>query len=169
MVTAALESGAIAVVLAFGCLLSATRSLLVSTIALGAIISTLVLVIGWLVALGWKLGVLESMCMAISVGICVDFICHCAHAYSHAPAAAAVTRSDRVTHALAEMGVSIVSAAVTTFTAAMVLALFTTVVFFTEFGVFLAVCMGCSVTVALAYFPAMLALVGPAHGHETPP
>ena len=161
MVTAALESGAIAVVLAFGCLLSATRSLLMSTIALGAIVSTLVLVIGWLVALGWKLGVLESMCMAISVGICVDFICHCAHAYSHAPAAAAAIRSHRVTHALAEMGVSIVSAAVTTFTAAMVLALFTTVVFFTEFGVFLAVCMGCSVTVALAYFPAMLALVGP--------
>jgi hypothetical protein len=209
MVTAALESGAIAVLLAFGCLLSATRSLLMSGIALAAIVSTLVLVIGWLVALGWRLGVLESMCMAISVGICVDFICHCAHAYSHAPVAAAGTcatatgaaaaataaatrcfatvhvanialawrcanlaasldvvgtRADRVTHALAEMGVSIVSAAVTTFTAAMVLALFTTVVFFTEFGVFLAVCMGCSVTVALAYFPAMLALVGPVKG-----
>ena len=41
------------------------------------------------------------------------------------------------------------------------LATCTKVVFFTEFGVFLAVCMACSVTVALAYFPAMLALAGP--------
>ena len=96
----ALESGGIAVLLAFGCLLSATRSLLMSSIALAAICSTLVLVIGWLVALGWNLGVLESMCMAISVGICVDFICHCAHAYSHAPGASAATRPDRVAHAL---------------------------------------------------------------------
>ena len=57
-----------------------------------------VFVVGWLVWLGWRLGVLESMCMAISVGICVDFICHCAHAYSHAPQELARTRADRVAH-----------------------------------------------------------------------
>ena len=96
-----------------------------------------------------------------SVGICVDFICYCAHAYSHAPQELARTRADRVAHALAEMGVSIFSAFLTTWTAAMVLLLFTTVTFFIEFGVFLAICMICSVVVSLVFFPAMLALIGP--------
>ena len=71
------------------------------------------------------------------------------------------TRADRVTHALAEMGVSIFSAFLTTWTAAMVLLLFTTVTFFTEFGIFLAICMVCSVVVSLMFFPAMLSLAGP--------
>ena len=119
---------------------------------------------GWLAFLGWRLGVLESMCMAISVGICVDFICHAAHAYSHAPESS-VTRGDHVVHALAEMGVSIFSAFATTWTAAMVLIFSTTLTFFTEFGVFLAVCMVCSVGVSLVFFPAMLALVGPLATH----
>ncbi len=59
-------------------------------------------------------------------------------------------------------GVSIFSAFLTTFTAACVLTFFTTVTFFTEFGVFLAVCMVCSVVVALVYLPALLTLFGPA-------
>lgn len=160
MVVAALESGAIAVLLAGVCLAAATRSVRMTALALVAIFSTLVLVVGWLVALGWSLGVLESMCMAISVGICVDFICHAAHAYSHAPYTA-LSRADCTQHALTEMGVSIFSAFATTFTAAVVLLLATTVVFFTEFGVFLAICMVCSVTVSLVYFPALLALAGP--------
>ena len=102
LVNAALESGGIAVLLAFGCLFSATRSVRMSAVALTAIVSTLILVVGWLVFLGWNLGPLESMCMAISVGICVDFICHQTHAYTHA-AENAASRADRVAHALAEM------------------------------------------------------------------
>ena len=41
------------------------------------------------------------------------------------------------------------------------LLLATEVTFFAEFGVFLFVCMVCSVVVALVYFPALLALIGP--------
>lgn len=111
--------------------------------------------------IGWRLGVLESMCMAISVGICVDFICHHAHAYSHCDSN---SRKDRMTHSLVEMGISVVSAAVTTFTAAAILLVFTTVTFFQKFGVFLAVCMICSIVVALVYFHALLAVAGPIGG-----
>jgi multidrug efflux pump subunit AcrB len=99
--------------------------------------------------------------MAISVGICVDFICHHAHAYSHCDSN---SRKDRITHSLVEMGISVVSAAVTTFTAAAILLVFTTVTFFQKFGVFLAVCMICSVVVALVYFHALLAIAGPLGG-----
>eukprot|EP01043_Picozoa_sp_COSAG02_P043221 COSAG02_NODE_3746_length_6295_cov_35.811653_2_plen_1379_part_00 len=157
----AIESGSIAVVLAFFTLLVFTDDLLMSGLASLAILVTLILVIGWLVAIGWKLGVLESMCMAISVGICVDFICHHAHAYSHCDSN---SRKDRITHSLVEMGISVVSAAVTTFTAAAILLVFTTVTFFQKFGVFLAVCMICSVVVALVYFHALLAIAGPLGG-----
>ena len=69
-----------------------------------------------------------------------------------------------MTHSLVEMGISVVSAAVTTFTAALILLLFTTVTFFNEFGVFLAVCMVCSIVVALVYFHALLAMAGPLGG-----
>ena len=157
----AIESGSIAVVLAFFTLLVFTDDLLMSALASLAILVTLVLVLGWLVAIGWRLGVLESMCMAISVGICVDFICHHAHAYNHGDAD---SRKERMTHSLVEMGISVVSAAVTTFTAALILLLFTTVTFFNEFGVFLAVCMVCSIVVALVYFHALLAMAGPLGG-----
>jgi hypothetical protein len=81
--------------------------------------------------------------MAICVGICVDFTCHHAHAYNHATSSSG--RQGRVTHSLTEMGISVVSAAATTFTAACVLMFFTTVTFFSKFGVFLAICMVCSV------------------------
>jgi hypothetical protein len=59
MVAAALESGGIAVLLAAACLLFATRSVRMSAIALAAIVTTLVFVVGWLVFLGWRLGVLD--------------------------------------------------------------------------------------------------------------
>ena len=154
----AIESASIAIVLSFITLLFFTDDLLMSALASLAILVTLVLVVGWLVAIGWRLGVLESMCMAISVGICVDFICHHAHAYNHC---GEHSRKERVTHSLVEMGISVVSAAVTTFTAAVILLLFTTVTFFNKFGVFLAVCMVCSIVVALIYFHALLAIAGP--------
>ena len=144
-----------AVALAFFTLLAFTDDLLMSGLASLAIGNSNPC--GWLVGgVGWKLGVLESMCMAISVGICVDFICHHAHAYS----CDSNSRKDRITHSLVEMGISVVSAAVTTFTAAFVLLQFTTVTFFTKFGVFLAVCMICSIAVALVCFHALLAIAG---------
>ena len=163
LVFSCVESGSIAIVLAFCTLLCFTKDLLMSLIASISILVTLILVIGWLVAIGWSLGVLESMCIAISVGICVDFICHHAHAYDHAKGTGGndPTREERITHSLVEMGITVVSAAATTGTAAVILLVFTTVTFFTEFGVFLAICMACSITVALVYFHALLAIVGP--------
>ena len=136
MVWSAKESSSIAIVLAFFTLCVATNSLWMAGLASLTIFVTLIFVLGWLVFLGWDLGVLESMCMAICVGICVDFTCHHAHAYNHAqphdatgPMAKLSIRRVRVTASLVEMGISVLSAAATTATAAMVLMLATTVTF----------------------------------------
>ena len=170
-----------------------------SMLASLSILVTLILVVGWLVALGWDLGVLESMCMAICVGICVDFTCHFAHSYNHAKPS---NRQGRTTHSLVEMGISVIAAAATTFTAACVLMFATTVTFFvsrclrqrhstilvpfsplrmavylfvrasvsqTKFGAFLAICMVCSVVIALLFFHALLAIVGPSDADNEMP
>jgi hypothetical protein len=160
MVSAAWQSGCIAVALAMCTLLGTTRSLLISLLSLIAIVTTLILVVGWLIFLGWELGEMEAMCLAISVGICVDFVCHHAHAYSHAPNHCE-TRAARVKHSLAEMGVSVISASVTTGTAALVLVVTTTMAPFAKFGTFLLICMTCSTVVSQLFFHALLAEFGP--------
>jgi hypothetical protein len=68
MVWSAKESSSIAIVLSFFTLCVATNSLLMAGLASLTILVTLIFVLGWLVFLGWDLGVLESMCMAICVG-----------------------------------------------------------------------------------------------------
>jgi hypothetical protein len=67
-VWSAKESSSIAIVLSFFTLCVATNSLLMAGLASLTILVTLIFVLGWLVFLGWDLGVLESMCMAICVG-----------------------------------------------------------------------------------------------------
>ncbi|CAJ1969356.1 unnamed protein product [Cylindrotheca closterium] len=87
-----------------------------------------------LVALGWTLGFLESICFAILIGVSVDFVIHFCHAYSHAHGD--VDRHERTQQALIRMGPSILAAGVTTIAAAIIM-LFTVINFFQKFALIL--------------------------------
>ena len=84
-----------------------------------------------LVAFGWTLGFLESICFAILIGISCDFVLHFGHAYAYLPGE--VSRSDRTKYALIRMGPSILAAGFTTICAAIVM-LFTVISFFRQFA-----------------------------------
>jgi hypothetical protein len=77
------QSGMLALVLAFGVLLAATRNLVVSSLSTVAIAVILAWTMGTVVWMGWRLGVMESTNIAILIGISVDFVVHFAHAYLH--------------------------------------------------------------------------------------
>ena len=77
-----------------------------------------------LVAFGWTLGFLESICFAILIGVSVDFVIHFCHAYSSMTGEH--NRGERTKYALVTMGPSILAAAFTTIAAATVM-LFTIV------------------------------------------
>merc|ERR1711916_160792 len=63
------------------------------------------------VMMGWKLGIIESVIVTVIIGLAVDYIVHLANSYMEAPAK---TRFERTQHALTEMGISVLSASITT-------------------------------------------------------
>ena len=88
-----------------------------------------------LVAIGWTLGFLESICFAILIGVSVDFVIHFVHAYSMA-AHGDADRGFRTRYALISMGPSILATALTTILSAVIM-LFTVITFFQKFALIL--------------------------------
>ena len=140
LASSAFIAGGIALVLAFSVLGFATRSLVATCLATLAIFCVLISTLAALILGGWELGILESMCLAILVGISCDFVVHLAHAYMvagpivEADALAYLTqpgawggggasriRRERVRWALATMGISVFSAGCSTMVAAFAL------------------------------------------------
>lgn len=196
MVRSAISSAALSIVLAFGIILISTRSVLVSSYAIITVILIVACVMGSIVLMGWELGLLESMCMSILVGMSVDFVVHFAHAWVSDSgssmeftkrATAETTNTDlakaekadcarvdpqhstrRVvlaarTHAsLSTVGISVLSAGLTTMVAAVVL-FFGMIVFFSKFGTMLALAMSFSLIYSLLFFHALVSWLGPGH------
>ncbi len=129
-------TGAVAIALAFSAVivLLSSRSLTLTLLSFGCILYVLAATTASLVALGWDLGFLESICFAILVGISCDFIIHFGHAYIHQNGS--VSKEIRSKFALIHMGPSILAAAVTTF-ASSIMMLFCKIVFFTKFAMIL--------------------------------
>jgi hypothetical protein len=124
MLTTAYGAAAIALGAAAAVLLFSSRSFTLTIFAMITIVYVLTSVTATLVAFGWTLGFLESICFAILIGISVDFVIHFCHSYAHQPGE--VSRSDRTKFALIRMGPSILAAAFTTIGAATIM-LFTVV------------------------------------------
>eukprot|EP00761_Pharyngomonas_kirbyi_P003629 gb/GECH01003633.1/.p1 GENE.gb/GECH01003633.1/~~gb/GECH01003633.1/.p1 ORF type:complete len:166 (+),score=10.45 gb/GECH01003633.1/:1-498(+) len=113
--------------------------------------------IGFMVAIGWTLGIIESICVTVVVGLSVDFVVHLAHAFE---ASDKKTRYKKMRQSLTELGVSVLAASITTFLASILL--FPTIVtFFTSFGHFLAATMAISAAFAFVAFPTVMMICGP--------
>jgi predicted RND superfamily exporter protein len=144
-------------ILAFVVVLLATQQIVVAFASMLTILGVLASVLGAMVALGWELGTIESICLTILAGFSVDYVVHLAHAFVHAEQK---ERSDKVRSALDEIGVSVLAGMVTSASAAVAL-MVCQLQFFHKFGVFLILTVSISWIWANVGFLASMALLGP--------
>ena len=124
----------IALALSAFVILFSSYSVVLTLFSTATILFILVSVTSFLVAFGWTLGFLESICFSILIGISVDFVIHFNHAYVHYRGV--VSREKRTRYAMITMGPSILATAGTTFFSAIVM-LFCTITFFNKFALVL--------------------------------
>mmetsp|Transcript_523 Transcript_523/g.787 ORF Transcript_523/g.787 Transcript_523/m.787 type:complete len:1071 (-) Transcript_523:157-3369(-) len=134
MLSTAVGAALIAIAFSGVVVLFSSRSLVLTLFSGVCITYVLAATTASLVSLGWELGFLESVCFAILVGISCDFVIHFGHAYIHFKGD--VDRRERTKYAVLHMGPSILAAAATTVSSALVM-LFCKVVFFTKFAMIL--------------------------------
>jgi 5-methyltetrahydrofolate--homocysteine methyltransferase len=143
MLSTAYSSAAMALGGAAAVIFFTSQSLVLTlycTITLGYVLTS---VTATLVAMGWTLGFVESICFAILIGVSVDFVIHFGHAYSMA-AHGDADRGFRTRYALISMGPSILATALTTNLSAVIM-FFTVITFFQKFAMilFLSVLQAC--------------------------
>jgi predicted RND superfamily exporter protein len=101
--------------------------------------------------------VLESINVCFVAGLAVDYIVHVVEAFSMSECK---TKQDRTKDALARIGVSVLSGAVTTLGASFFM-FFSGILFLMQFGTFIFCTVGFSLMFALLFFPAVLDTFGP--------
>merc|ERR1712070_1262278 len=143
--------------LAFVVVLLATQQILVAFASMFTIVGILASVLGAMVALGWELGTIESVCLTILAGFSVDYVVHLAHSFVQAEKK---ERLDKVRSALDEIGVSVLGGMLTSASAAIAL-MICQLQFFHKFGVFLMLTVSISWLWANIGFMASMALFGP--------
>jgi len=143
--------------LAFVVVLLATQQMLVAFASMFTIVGILASVLGAMVALGWELGTIESICLTILAGFSVDYVVHLAHSFVQAEKK---DRLDKVRSALDEIGVSVLGGMLTSASAAIAL-MICQLQFFHKFGVFLMLTVSISWIWANIGFMASMALFGP--------
>ena len=153
-------------------------SLIVLTIIGGNIImsilavSTIVLIVvnvfafTWLV--GWSLGVVEAVNYVVVIGMSIDYAVHMSEAYNNAGSSghnghgssSSSSREQRVILMMEEMGISVLSGAMSTLFA-IVLMFLAPNRFFFKFATFMFITIALSCIYAMTFFPALLACIGP--------
>merc|ERR1712107_167391 len=84
MLRSAYVSALIALIFSAVIVMLHSRSLVISLFSLATISYVLFSTTAMLIAEGWTLGFLESVCFAILIGLSCDFVIHLGHAYVHA-------------------------------------------------------------------------------------
>ncbi|KNC49510.1 CK1/CK1/CK1-D protein kinase [Thecamonas trahens ATCC 50062] len=138
-------------------LVVATKNLYVGLLATFVVFCIVITTLAFMVLLGWKLGVLEAILLVLIPGMAIDFVAHLAQGYMNAPHS---SRRKRVRAMLGEVGISVLSGAISTIGASAAL-LFTTITFFFSFGLTIMFVIGASLFWSLVFFPAILFVIGP--------
>lgn len=160
MLQTAYGAAAIALGAAGIVVLLSSRSFVLTIFSIFTIGYVLTSTTAMLVASGWTLGFLESVCFAILIGVSCDFVIHFGHAYK--TLRGDVDRHTRTKYALIQMGPSILAAAFTTICSAAIM-LGTVISFFQRFAVILFFTI---IQATLGSFIVYLTLsdaIGPAH------
>ncbi|CAK0839551.1 unnamed protein product [Prorocentrum cordatum] len=160
------QSIGVCLILAWVILCLATSNWIMATLSLLCIIAILIVFAGCLPIFGFSLGIFESVGLIVVLGLSVDYTVHIAHSYNEArvvgsSASPAAERAQRASHALTEMGISVLSGAITSLLASLFL-LPSKFMFYHVFGVFMLTAVVVSSLVSLTLLPALLMLFGPA-------
>ena len=148
-------------VCAFVVVLVASKSFrlaVLATLSVGAVASSFV---AFLVQNNLKMGVSESVCVTVLVGLSLDYVLHVAGSYKQAPSSYKSDRRKRSKWALKTTGGSVFMGASTTLAAASFLVWRCDGDFFQTFGKFVLWTTGVSGVFAVTVFPASVALWGP--------
>ncbi|KAJ3452766.1 sterol-sensing domain [Anaeramoeba flamelloides] len=156
LIRVALTSVGVSLAISFLIILIATNNLIISFYALLSISGVVVTIVGMMVSLGWQLGIVESISLTIIVGISVDYIVHFCHAYN---VSKKEKRFEKLRESMTSLGISVVSAAVTTLFASFIM-FFTYIIFFQRFGIFIWMTILSSVLWSFVFFFVLLAIKG---------
>jgi predicted RND superfamily exporter protein len=136
---------------------SATLAFL-ATVSVGAVAASFV---AFLVMNGWRMGVAESTCVTVLVGLSLDYVLHVAGAYAEAPEETLCDKRARAFWATTATLKSVFAGASTTVAAASFLLFKCDASFFKTFGAFVLWTASVSSVFASVVFPATCALWGP--------
>mmetsp|Transcript_1158 Transcript_1158/g.2290 ORF Transcript_1158/g.2290 Transcript_1158/m.2290 type:complete len:190 (-) Transcript_1158:146-715(-) len=114
-------------------------------------------IIAFTVVVGWDLGVIEAVNYVVVIGMSIDYSVHMSEAFNEGHGK---TRADKVKSMLEEMGVSVLSGALSTLLATFPM-FFAPNTFFVKFASFMFCTIALSCIYALTFFPAVLATIGP--------
>ena len=149
----------VSMLIAFGVLLITTLNVFLSLIAIVAIGAVVTCVIGTIVSIGWTLGIIESICLTIVVGLSVDYPAHMVESYNEVSSRKG-TRFNRTRLSLTRVGISIFFAFISSFVSGCFL-LGTEIIFFYKFGIFIILVVFYAIIWALLAVPSMFSLFGP--------
>merc|ERR1711920_552047 len=153
-------------ILAWIILCLATTNWIMASLSLLCIIAILIVFAGCLPIFGFSFGIFESVGLIVVLGLSVDYTVHIAHSYNEARIVGscegtASERAQRASHAMTEMGISVLSGAITTLLASLFL-LPSKFMFYHVFGIFMLTTVVVSSLISLTLLPALLMLFGPA-------
>lgn len=162
----------IAVSCAFLSILFFTGDIMLSSLTTASLFSILSSLLAVIWYLGWSIGAVEAISMAILVGCSVDFCLHIAEAYANVARSTLSTFGtedpgciERTKHAVMLRGPSVLSSAMTTVGACIPLTMCTLQIL-AKFGVMLTCIMSIAMVTTLTCFSALLMRYGPEEGYK---
>lgn len=147
----------ISIIFALTILVLSTLNFVMSLFSILSITGIVLSVVSIMEMQGWELGVAESITIVILIGLSVDFVVHLANHYVES---VYPDKHNRIKISLKEIGVSIVSGAITTMGSGVFL-FFATMIIFNKFAVLIICTMVFSLLYSLCFFSALLHTVGP--------
>jgi predicted RND superfamily exporter protein len=165
LLSSAMTSIALCLAIAWIVLCVATANWIMATLCLFCIVTILIVFAGFMPIYGYDLGIFETVGLIVVLGLSVDYTVHIGHCYNEnrlpkGEKERGEERVHRVTHALAEMGISVTSGAATTLLASMFL-LPAKFAFYHVMGIFMFTTVVISTFVSLTMLPALLLIFGP--------
>ena len=148
---------AVAMVISFLVLFLSTQNIVLSVFAILTVFSIIIVTVAVLVALGWKLNILESVVVTLAIGLSVDFTLHYGIMYKLSGES---DRDKSVTFSVATMASPVSMAAFTTFCAGICL-LPTRVLAYIQIGTFIMVLMSVSWAFSTFFFQSIMRSWGP--------
>jgi hypothetical protein len=153
-----LETGALALVLCTILVIVVFRSVLYGLAAGSVVFLAIILELGILRLIGWPLDIMTVMIASLVIGAGIDFGIHVAHRFREEMYERGLSPEEAVNVTVRNVGTALVSAALTTCGAFLILAL-SSLSPLRRFGVITAVALACALFAALVLEPTLLASI----------